>query len=168
MRPSEADIVLRSLRVTQDMLDNVADLMPLSAHMLEERLASIAKIKGLMRRVSNAPPMDQYVPQEIAGTLLVRLDTGEILAFDPTLERMTGYTYQEMVGVKIQDLPAHQFALVDSLKQRLDSDGYVQETIELVSKFGTRVPVLMRAELITSRGPNEHELTAVFVHFWMR
>lgn len=158
LRPSEAEIVLRSLRTTQDVLESTSEFLPATASVIEERTQELSKLRVLMRRVKDAPSTGEYLPREIGGVVLVRFDTGKVIAWGPNMEHITGWTSVEMLGHPGWQALGLTESRIGAFLERLNAERIIQQEVNVPTKWGKLNRVFYRAELC------ENEF--VLAHIW--
>lgn len=158
LRPTEAEIVLRSLHAAQDMLETTSEFLPAAASVIDERTQELSKLRILMRRVRDAPSTGEYLPREIGGVVLIRFDTGKVVAWGPNMEHISGWTSLEMLGNPGWQALGLSESRIEAFLERLSAEHVIQQEVNIPTKWGKLNRIFYRAELCE----NEY----VLAHIW--
>jgi len=166
LRPREAELINRCLKTTLEMLELTSEFLPVTTPIITDRMQELANLRGLMHRIRDAPGTDEYMPREVGGVILLRAETGRVVAWGPNMEHICGWSSTEMtgeVGWQIMNLPDTR---VEAFMERLTADKVVQEETDIPTKWGRKTRVFFRAELCDDMFIDGHTDHFVLAHIW--
>lgn len=163
----EAQVILRSLQATQDILQITADMVPTSGQVVEDRLQHLSKVRQVMIRVRDAPPLVSFYPNEIGGVAMINWETHIIESWGPSLEALFGYTYDDAVGTPAFTLFRNDESLARKLHAQLKEEGELQVPLKLKSKRGEQLDCMVYGQMVYLQCEGRHGSEHVLCHVWL-